>query len=174
MWNEATDCGETQKNSSSCIDLIFTNQPNLIMDSRVHPTLHSKCNHQIIYPKLNLEIKYPSTYAREVWDHGKAQFDLVNVAIENFDWNKLLSGHNIRNQINLFNRTILKFFRNFIPNVDILCDGKKPPWVNDEFKLLIKRKNVNIQTQMRDNRLDLSILNKLIKEINSMNFWPSM
>ena len=134
------------------------------MDSRVYPTLHSKCNHQIIYSKLNLEIKYPPTYAREVLDHGKAQFDLINVAIENFDWNKLLSGHNIRNQINLFNRTIFKFFRNFIPNMDILCDDKKPPWVNDEFKLLIKRKNVNIQTQMRGNRLDLSILNKLIKE----------
>ena len=110
MWNEGTDCGETQKNSSSCIDLIFTNQPNLVMDSRVHPTLRSKCNHQIICSKRNLEIKYPSTYAREVWDHGKAQFDLINVAIENFDWNKLLSGHNTRNQINLFSRTIFKFF----------------------------------------------------------------
>ena len=29
------------ENSSSCIDLIFSNQPNLIMDSAVHPTLHS-------------------------------------------------------------------------------------------------------------------------------------
>ena len=36
--------------------------------------------------------------------------------------------------------------------MDILCDDKEPPWVNDEIRLLIKRKNVNIQTQMRDNR----------------------
>ena len=35
------------ENSSSCIDLIFSNQPNLIMDSEVHPTLHSKSQHQI-------------------------------------------------------------------------------------------------------------------------------
>ena len=42
------------ENSSSCIDLIFTNQPNLIMDSGVHPSLHSKCHHQVIYTKLNL------------------------------------------------------------------------------------------------------------------------
>ena len=33
------------ENSSSCIDLIFSNQPNLIMDSGVHPTLHSKFHH---------------------------------------------------------------------------------------------------------------------------------
>ena len=47
------------ENSSSCIDLIFSNQPNLIMDSEVDRTLHSKCHHQIIYVKLNLKIEYP-------------------------------------------------------------------------------------------------------------------
>ena len=36
------------ENSSSCIDLIFSNHPNLFTDSRVHPMLHSKCDHQII------------------------------------------------------------------------------------------------------------------------------
>ena len=41
------------ENSSSCIDLIFSNQPNFIMDYGVHPSLHSKCHHQIIYSKLN-------------------------------------------------------------------------------------------------------------------------
>ena len=34
-------------NSKSCIDLTFTSQPNMIMDSRVHPSLHSNCHHQI-------------------------------------------------------------------------------------------------------------------------------
>ena len=33
------------ENSSSCRDLIFSNQPNLLMDSRVYTTLHSKCPH---------------------------------------------------------------------------------------------------------------------------------
>ena len=32
-------------NSSSCIDLIFTNQPNLVMESGVHSSLHSNCHH---------------------------------------------------------------------------------------------------------------------------------
>ena len=87
-------------NSSSCIDLIFTNQPNLIMDAGVHPSLHSKC-HQVIYAKLNLQIECPPPYTREVWDYGKAQFDLINKAIENFDWNKLFSVQDIRDQVNL-------------------------------------------------------------------------
>ena len=46
------------ENNSSCIDLIFAKQPNLIMDSGVNPSLHSKCHHQVIYAKLNLQIQY--------------------------------------------------------------------------------------------------------------------
>ena len=115
------------ENSSTCIDLSFTNQPNLVMDAGVHPSLHSKCHHQVIYAKLNLQIEYPPLYTREIWDYAKAQFDLINKAIENFDSNKLFSGQDIHNQVNLFNTTILNIFRNFIPNKVILCDDKETP-----------------------------------------------
>ena len=34
------------QHSSSCIDLIFVNQPNLVVDSGIHPSLHLNCHHQ--------------------------------------------------------------------------------------------------------------------------------
>ena len=40
-------------NSSTCIDFIFTSQPNLIIESGVHPSLHPNCHHQIAYAKFN-------------------------------------------------------------------------------------------------------------------------
>ena len=46
-------------NSASCIDLIFTSQPNLVMHSGVYPSLHSNCHHQIVFAKFNLTIFYP-------------------------------------------------------------------------------------------------------------------
>ena len=46
------------QHSSSCIDLIFVNQPNLVIDSGIHPSLHQNCHHQIIFCKLNLKIEY--------------------------------------------------------------------------------------------------------------------
>ena len=55
-------------NSSSCIDLIFTNQPNLVTESGVHPSLHPKCRHQIVFAKLNLKVQYPPLYERLIWD----------------------------------------------------------------------------------------------------------
>ena len=46
-------------NSSSCIHLIFTDQPNLIVNSGVHPSLHPKCHHQTTYCRCSLTVEYP-------------------------------------------------------------------------------------------------------------------
>ena len=46
------------KNSSSCIDLILTDQPNLITDSGTYPSLHPNCHDNIIFCKIHLKIIY--------------------------------------------------------------------------------------------------------------------
>ena len=65
-------------NSSSCIDLIFTSHPSLVMESGVYPSLHSNCHHQITYAKFNLKIYYPPPYEREIWHYQKANIDQSN------------------------------------------------------------------------------------------------
>ena len=45
-----------------CINLIFTDQQNLIVHSDFHPSLHSNCHRQITYCKLNLNIEYTLPY----------------------------------------------------------------------------------------------------------------
>ena len=42
--------------SSSYLDLIFSDQPNLKVDSGVYPSLHSRCHHQITHCKLNTHL----------------------------------------------------------------------------------------------------------------------
>ena len=61
-------------NSSSCIDLIFNSQPNLLIESGVHPSLHPNC-HQIVFAKFNFEI----------WHYEKVNIDLMKRAINSFD-----------------------------------------------------------------------------------------
>ena len=46
--------------SKSCIDFIFTDHPNLLIDSGVHPSLHEQCHPQIVNGKLSVShIKLP-------------------------------------------------------------------------------------------------------------------
>ena len=89
------------RTSSTCIDLIFTDQPNLVVNSGIHPSLHKNCHHQITFCKLNLETEHPPPYERLVWDYKKQiQIPLgkpLNKLIGNFYFpikmimNKLLS-----------------------------------------------------------------------------------
>ena len=56
LINEPT---HIQTNSTSCIDLTFTDKPGLSVNYGVHSTLHPNCHHQIIYSTFNLDICYP-------------------------------------------------------------------------------------------------------------------
>ena len=61
-----------RKNSSSCIDLISTNQPNLIVNRGIHPSLHENCQHQITFANARLRVEYPLPYKRHAWNYSKA------------------------------------------------------------------------------------------------------
>ena len=60
------------QNSSSCIDPIFTDQPNFVINSGIKPSLHENYHHQITYAKFNLQIIYPPPYQRLAWDYKNA------------------------------------------------------------------------------------------------------
>ena len=62
-------------------------------------------------------------------------------------------------QVELFNKTLLNIFHNFIPNKIILCDDKDPPWINGEIKKLIKRKNWLFECKRKSGSLDNASLN---------------
>ena len=127
--------------SSSCIDLIFIDQPNIVMSSGVHPSLYPNCHHQIVFLKINLKIRYPPPYERIVWDYNKANVEYINLAINRFDWTNLFEGKDVNEQLRLFNETILNIFKNFIPNKNVVFDDSDPPWINEQIKTLIKLKN---------------------------------
>ena len=156
------------ESSSSCIDFIFTNQPNIVMESGVHLSQHEKCHHQITYSKLNLRIEYPSPYIRKTWDYNRFETDSIYRSIEIFHWSYLFLHKNVHEQVELFNKMLLNIFQNFIPNKIILCDDKDPPWMNEEIKNFIKRKNWLFQCQRKSGNLDYPSFNSVTQDISNI------
>ena len=76
--------------SKSCIDLIFTDQPNLIIESGVHPSLHERRHHQIIYGTLSVSNIALPPYTRKVWYYDKEDFVAIRRSIEMFRWHENL------------------------------------------------------------------------------------
>ena len=62
---------EPTHTNSCTIDLVFTSQPNLVIESGVHLSLHPNCHHQVVFAKFNLSVLYPPPYKKTVWFYGK-------------------------------------------------------------------------------------------------------
>ena len=159
-----------QANSSSCIDLVFTDQPNLSVNSGVHASLHPNCHHQITHSNFNLNIYYPPPYQRLIWDYQKADANIIRKALDSVNWERLFDGKNINAQVISLNETILNVFQNYVPNKYITIDDKDPVWMNEIIKSKIKTKNLLFKQHIQNGRFesDFVFLQALITEINEL------
>ena len=66
------------ENSESCIDLRFTDQPNLFLNSGTHHSLFESCHHDIIHGSVNLNIPSPPPFKRRVWKFDQANVESLN------------------------------------------------------------------------------------------------
>ena len=131
--------------SSSCIDLIFTTQPNLVVESGAHPFLHGNCHHQLVFPKVNLKIYYPPPYPREIWHYKQANSQLIRRAISSFNWDRAFLNTNVNEKVSIFTSAVMNILNNFIPHETIVCDDKDPPWFNKAIKSLIQKKKTHLK-----------------------------
>ena len=88
--------------SSSCIDLLFTNQFNMVVNSGVFPSIHQSCHHHIVFAKVNLNIFYPPPYTRRIWYYSNANHKAINNALDGFDWEKAFGNVTVHTQVKLF------------------------------------------------------------------------
>ena len=124
---EISDPTHILESSSSCIELIFKSQPNLVMNSGVRSSLHPNCHHQIINAIFNLNNFYPPPYERVVWHYQDANNDLVQRSISQFNWEIAFSNKGVNKQISIFNKTILNIMTKFIPHKSKIFNDREPP-----------------------------------------------
>ena len=153
--------------SKSCIDLLFTDQPNLMIESGVHPSLHDQCHHQIIYGKLSVSNIVLPPYTRRVWYYDKADFAAIRKSIEMFAWHKHLDNMICPNeQVKLLNEVLLNIYSNFIPNKVKTIRPRQAPWITQTVKNFLRKKNRAYKSFVRNGRPDdkLEGIQKMISE----------
>ena len=105
--DKTTNEGSELESLTSCIDLIFTDQPNLIVHSGVYSSLHSNCHHQLIHCKLNFNIKYSPHYQRLIWNYNTANIKNIQRSTEMLDWENAFTNKNVDQQASLMNFQVL-------------------------------------------------------------------
>ena len=134
----------------TCIDLILCDQPNLVIDSGVRPSLDPNCKHQMIYSKFAVKTpKIPST-RRTIWHYEKANIELIQRSMANVRWDDELKFRDPDSQVKFLNETIMNIMSNFVPSSNIMSSFDESKWVNRDIKNLI-RKQKNIYKKYREN-----------------------
>ena len=126
-----------------CIDLIVTDQPNIILDSGTRSSLDPFCHHQIIYSKVNFRIP-PTPSERKIWHFNRANAAAIKRSMNSFPWIQYLSlnidpNWQVEKPIEIL--FLLNIMSNFVPNeikIFVPCD---PPWINKPLKSMLNRKN---------------------------------
>ena len=127
--------------SKSCLDLVFTDQPNLFIESGVHSSLHEQFHHQIVYGKLSVSNLAPPPYKRRVWYYDKANVKVIQSSIDLFEWHEHLEYITFPNeQAKSLNEMLLNIISNFIPNKFKTMRPCEAPWIAPTVKNFLRKK----------------------------------
>ena len=125
---------------SSCIDLIFCNKPEFVLEYGIDHSLFQTC-HPIMFAKISAKFALPPDYEREVWDHKKANIDGIQKSISLFNWERAFNNLSNNEKVDILNSTLLNIFRNYNLNKIVKCSYKDPPWIIKLIKSKLKHKS---------------------------------
>ena len=114
-------CTHLRIQTDTFIDLVFINQPHLVMESSFHSSLSSTGRHEIIFEKLNLKVEslLPNAVDQEERSAHKTE----------------------ESQVSELNDLLQNIYSNYSPNKTVLCDDKNPQWMTNDIKTVIEMKN---------------------------------
>ena len=126
----------------SCIDLILTDQPNLVLDSGTRASLDTNCHHQIIYCKVNFRIPPAPPSERKTWFYHRANTAAIQRCFTTFPWAQHFNlTPDVNWQVKSFTEIFLNIMSNYVPNEVKRFVPRDPPWISKQLKTLLNRKN---------------------------------
>ena len=67
--------------------------------SDVLPSLFPRCDHHLVFTKLNFKVSFSPAYKRRVWDFSRANIPAIQQAITGINWNTAFIGLNVYKRI---------------------------------------------------------------------------
>ena len=134
-----------RQNTHSYINLnitgLYQTLPNLIVESGVHTPLYQNCQHELIYGIKYFQIPSQPHYKRRVWKYNKANFNSLRSDLNLIDWYEEFRDLDSNEAANSFLEKFFGLISNHIPNFEMLCNAKDPPWITKSVKSAICRKH---------------------------------
>lgn len=131
------------EHSSSLIDLIFVKNSHHVRASFVaDPFIPDLVRfHCPIVAVLKFRKISQSSFKRRVWLYDRADYSRFRENLHSIDWNSILSSDNIDKVTNSISETILATASDSIPNKTVTIRPGDIPWMNNNIRKLIRKRN---------------------------------
>lgn len=124
-------------NTSSLIDLIFTNNDDITFKSDVID-LPQFSDHHLVYCAVNIPLARNTPryiYRRDIKNINLNKFELD---ASNTDWNQILTVNNLNEKVQIFNNLIIKLFDIHAPIQKIKISKNRCPWITANIRLMMR------------------------------------
>ena len=119
----------------SCIDIIITDQPHLVLDCGSRACLDFYC-------KVNFRLPPPPPFERKIWHFKRANTVAIKKSMTSFPWYQHLNiNTDPKWQVKTFTDILLNIMSNFIPNETKRFVPRDPPWITKSLKAMLNKKN---------------------------------
>ena len=126
-------------NQSTLIDLVATDQPNLVLQNEVLPSPDPLCHHRVNLVRMNLKCTVPDPTTRYVFHYPRADEESLQRSLYQFDWHTFLEGKHPDEKLDLVSESIMNAAKNYIPGENKTFYPKDPPWLTHTSKNLYNK-----------------------------------
>ena len=127
--------------TSSLLDLIFTDIPNQISSSGTLPPIGTS-DHSVVFCKLLLKVHKPKSFSREIWNFHEADWHGLNGALSNAPFDTAYTIYDdINDIVHYWTKLVQLTAREYIPTRVVTIRMRDKPWVMNEFRRLVRKRN---------------------------------
>ena len=118
--------------TATCIDIIATSAPDLVCLAATLDTGVS--DHYAVFCTLNCKVARSKTYKREVWIHERADYNGLNEALNQIDWNSKFQNLKVNDMVCKWTDIFVETAKQYIPTKTITIRPGDPPWLTTSIK----------------------------------------
>ena len=127
--------------SSSLLDLIITDAPQPVNCSGTLAPIGSR-DHYVVFCRLKLTVVKPNSYKRQVWNYNSADWTGLSNALDNAPFDTAYTIYeDINDIVHYWTNLVTSTCAEFIPSRSVTIRARDKPWVTNELRWLIRKRN---------------------------------
>jgi hypothetical protein len=150
MINVITEPTRVTNRSQTLIDPIAVIRDILVNDSGIHKTPRNISDHFATFLIVNCKSDHSTPFKRKVWNYKTANFNELNMLIENHDWS-FLNNVSVNEACNRFIKVYIELAQTCIPTRLVTIRPNDRPWYNSELRLLSRKRDRQKRKAIKSN-----------------------